>query len=33
VGSAGLIDTRLGGPVALALTARAEEVSRRMCWA
>ncbi len=33
MGSAGLIDTRLDGPVALALTARAEEVSRRMGWA
>ena len=33
MGSAGLIDTRLDGPVAVALAARAEEVSRRMGWA
>lgn len=33
MGSAGLIDTRLNGPVALGLAARAEEVSHRMGWA
>jgi len=33
MGSAGLIDTRLDGPVALRLAARAEEASRRMGWA
>ena len=33
VGSAGLIDTRLDGPVAFTLMARAEDVSRRMGWA
>jgi len=33
MGSAGLIDTRLDGPVALTLSARADEVSRRMGWA
>jgi DNA-binding IclR family transcriptional regulator len=33
MGSAGLIDTRLDGRVATTLTARAEEVSRRMGWA
>lgn len=33
MGSAGLIDTDLDGPVARALAARAEEVSRRMGWA
>lgn len=33
MGSAGLIDTRLDGPVAAMLAARAEEVSRRMGWA
>jgi len=33
MGSAGLIDTRLDGTVALALSARADEVSRRMGWA
>ena len=33
MGSAGLIDTDLDAPVAQALTARAEEVSRRMGWA
>jgi DNA-binding IclR family transcriptional regulator len=33
MGSAGLIDTCPRGPVAMALAARAEEVSRRMGWA
>ena len=33
MGSAGLIDTRLDGPVAVALAVRAEEVSRRLGWA
>lgn len=33
MGSAGLIDTRLDGRVATILSARAEEVSRRMGWA
>jgi DNA-binding IclR family transcriptional regulator len=33
MGSAGLIDTRLDGSVALTLTVRADEVSRRMGWA
>jgi len=32
-GSAGLIDTRLNGRVALTLAARARDVSRRMGWA
>jgi DNA-binding IclR family transcriptional regulator len=33
MGGAGLIDVRLDAPVALRLSARAEEVSRRMGWA
>ena len=33
IGSAGRIDTRLDGPIAITLGARAEEVSRRMGWA
>lgn len=32
MGSAGLIDTRLDGHVATVLSARAEDVSRRMGW-
>ncbi|NPC59030.1 IclR family transcriptional regulator [Caenimonas soli] len=33
MGSAGLINTDLDGPIAATLSARAEEVSRRMGWA
>jgi len=33
IGSAGMIDTRLDGPIAKALAARADEISRRMGWA
>lgn len=33
IGPAGMIDTRLDGPVAIALVVRAEEASRRMGWA
>lgn len=32
IGSAGMIDTRLEGPIATALAARVEEISRRMGW-
>jgi DNA-binding IclR family transcriptional regulator len=32
IGSAGMIDTRLDGPIATALAARVDEISRRMGW-